>query len=167
MNTQTAYFASGCFWCVEAIFQRLDGVISVHSGYCNGTQKNPTYQDICTGLTGHAEVIKVVFDADIIDYAQLLVVFFKTHDATTLNQQGADRGTQYRSGIFYLNQDQHDQANSYIASLPNADKITTQVAALDVFYQAETYHQNYFNNNPNNPYCLGVIAPKLAKYFQL
>ncbi len=160
---QTAYFAGGCFWCVEAVFQRVDGVSSVESGYCNGLTKNPTYQDICTGETGHAEVVKIEFDESLVTFEQLLEVFFATHDATTLNQQGNDRGTQYRSAVFYINNKQQTLAKQFIDKL--GDNIVTEVSKLDVFYPAERYHQNYFNNNPNQPYCRILIAPKLDKYF--
>lgn len=161
---QTAYFAGGCFWCVEAIFQRITGVDKVASGYCNGTTTNPTYQDICTGNTGHAEVIKIEFDELQVSFNDLLEVFFLTHDATTLNQQGNDRGTQYRSAVFYVSDEQREQAQQFIQTL--AGNIVTEVTQLDVFYPAEDYHQNYFNNNQNQPYCQMLIAPKLAKYFK-
>ncbi|ALE53272.1 methionine sulfoxide reductase A [Candidatus Thioglobus autotrophicus] len=160
---QTAYFAGGCFWCVEAVFQRISGVASVESGYCNGLTQNPTYVDICTGLTGHAEVVKVNFDESQLSFTQLLQVFFATHDATTLNQQGNDKGTQYRSAIFYENIEQKNLAQQYMQTL--GDKIVTEVSALDVFYPAENYHQNYFNNNPDQAYCRMLIMPKLNKYF--
>ena len=160
---QTAYFAGGCFWCVEAIFQRINGVTHVTSGYCNGTTIDPTYQDICTGSTGHAEVVKIEFDEDQLEFEKLLKVFFATHDATTLNQQGNDRGTQYRSAVFYVSNEQQQQAKQLIQKL--GDNIVTEVTKLDVFYPAEDYHQNYFNNNQNQPYCQMLIAPKLAKYF--
>ena len=160
---QTAYFAGGCFWCVEAVFQRINGVVNVESGYCNGSTQNPTYQDICTGATGHAEVVKIEFDESQASFEQLLAVFFATHDATTLNQQGNDRGTQYRSAVFYTNTEQQNQAKLFIEKL--GDNIVTEVTELAVFYPAEDYHQNYFNNNPNEPYCAMLIAPKLDKYF--
>ena len=160
---QTAYFAGGCFWCVEAIFQRINGVTHVTSGYCNGTTIDPTYQDICTGSTGHAEVVKIEFDEDQLEFEKLLKVFFATHDATTLNQQGNDKGTQYRSAVFYTNDEQQTQANQFIQKL--GDNVVTEVTKLDVFYPAEDYHQNYFNNNQNQPYCQMLIAPKLSKYF--
>jgi len=160
---QTAYFAGGCFWCVEAVFQRINGVVDVESGYCNGSTQNPTYQDICTGTTGHAEVVKIEFDESQISFEQLLTVFFATHDATTLNQQGNDKGTQYRSAVFYINGEQQTQAKPFIEKL--GDNIVTEVTKLAVFYPAENYHQNYFNDNPNQPYCAMLIAPKLDKYF--
>ncbi|MCH9745531.1 MAG: peptide-methionine (S)-S-oxide reductase MsrA [Proteobacteria bacterium] len=160
---QTTYFAGGCFWCVEAIFQRISGVTSVVSGYCNGHTQNPSYADICTGSTGHAEVVKIVFDEKKVTFQQLLAVFFDTHDATTLNQQGNDKGTQYRSAIFYEDIEQKNIAQQYSQTL--GDNIVTEVSALDVFYPAENYHQNYFNNNPDQAYCRMLIAPKLNKYF--
>ncbi|MBC8493324.1 MAG: peptide-methionine (S)-S-oxide reductase MsrA [Candidatus Thioglobus sp.] len=159
---QTAYFAGGCFWCVEAVFQRINGVIEVTSGYCNGTGVNPTYQEICTGTTGHAEVVKIEFDETLVSFKELLAVFFTTHDATTLNQQGNDKGTQYRSAVFYVDTNQQLQAEQFIQTLTG---VVTEVSQLDVFYPAEDYHQNYYNNHSNQPYCQALIAPKLAKYF--
>ncbi len=160
---QITYFAGGCFWCVEAIFQRIEGVVKLTSGYCNGNIVEPTYQDICTGATGHAEVVKIEFDESKVSFKTLLNVFFETHDPTTPNQQGNDYGTQYRSAIFYTNDEQQSQAIDMINQM--SDKIVTQVAKLDVFYPAENYHQNYFNDNSSQPYCEMLIAPKLAKYF--
>lgn len=160
---QIAYFAGGCFWCVEAIFQRIEGVIKLTSGYCNGNTINPTYQDICLGETEHAEVVKIEFNESKISFKALLEVFFETHDPTTPNQQGNNHGTQYRSAIFYANNEQQSQAIDMINKMSN--KVVTQVAKLDVFYPAEHYHQNYFNNNSSQPYCKMLIAPKLAKYF--
>ena len=161
---QTAYFAGGCFWCVEAVFQRIQGVALVESGYCNGSTVDPTYQDICTGSSGHAEVVKITFDETIVSFEDLLQVFFATHDATTLNQQGNDKGTQYRSAVFYTHTEQQTQAKLFIEKL--GDNIVTEVSELDVFYTAEDYHQNYYNNNPNQPYCAMLITPKLDKYFK-
>lgn len=160
---QIAYFAGGCFWCVEAIFQRIEGVIKLTSDYCNGNTIDPTYQDICLGETEHAEVVKIEFNEFKISFKVLLEVFFGTHDPTTPNQQGNDHGTQYRSAIFYANNEQQSQAIDMINKMSN--KVVTQVAKLDVFYPAENYHQNYFNNNSSQPYCQMLIAPKLAKYF--
>ena len=161
---QTAYFAGGCFWCVEAVFQRIQGVDLVESGYCNGSTIDPTYQDICTGSSGHAEVVKITFDETVVSFEDLLQVFFATHDATTLNQQGNDKGTQYRSAVFYTNDGQQAQAKQFIEKL--GDNIVTEVTELDVFYPAEDYHQNYYNNNPSQPYCAMLITPKLDKYFK-
>ena len=160
---QTAYLAGGCFWCVEAIFQRVNGVKEVTNGYCNGSTQNPTYETICTGQTGHAEVLKVDFDESEVSYESLLEVFFETHNPTTLNQQGADKGTQYRSAIFYTNDSQRLIATSVIANIKGA---VTEITKLDVFYPAEGYHQNYYNNNSNQPYCQMVILPKINKYFK-
>ena len=160
---QTAYLAGGCFWCVEAIFQRVNGVKEVKNGYCNGSTQNPTYEAICTGQTGHAEVLKVDFDESEVSYESLLEVFFETHNPTTLNQQGADKGTQYRSAIFYTNDSQRLIATSVIGNIKG---VVTEVTELDVFYPAEAYHQDYFNNNANQPYCQMVILPKINKYFK-
>jgi peptide-methionine (S)-S-oxide reductase len=160
---QTAYFAGGCFWCVEAIFQRVDGVKELTSGYCNGSTQNPTYEEVCSGQSGHAEVLKIEFDEQKISFTDLLEVFVETHDPTSLNQQGADRGTQYRSAVFYIDSVQRDLAISFISSIPDA---VTEISPLDVFYPAEGYHQNYYNNDPNQPYCQMVILPKINKYFK-
>ena len=158
---QTAYFAGGCFWCIEAIFQRVNGVLSLASGYCNGTTKNPTYQEICAGDSGHAEVLKIEFDETQISYTELLEIFVVVHDPTSLNQQGADIGVQYRSAVFYTDSKQRELAQSLIDSIKGA---VTEVSPLDVFYVAEDYHQNYFNDNQNQPYCQMVILPKINKY---
>ena len=162
-NIKHAYFAGGCFWCVEAIFQRIDGVKELTNGYCNGSTQNPSYEEVCSGQSGHAEVLKIKFDEQHISFAELLEVFVETHDPTSLNQQGADRGTQYRSAVFYTDLNQRDQAVSVINSIPDAG---TEIRPLDVFYPAESYHQNYYNNNPNQPYCQLVILPKIDKYFK-
>jgi len=162
-----AYFASGCFWCVEAVFQRIEGVISVKPGYAGGNVKNPTYKQICTGNTGHAEVAKIEFDTSKITYSQILNVFWQSHDPTTLNRQGNDVGTQYRSVIFFHNESQEEIAKK---SKVDADKsgywdneIVTEITLLNNYYDAEDYHDNYYNDNPNQPYCLFVIKPKLDK----
>ena len=160
---QTASFAGGCFWCVEAIFQRVDGVKELTSGYCNGSTQNPTYEEVCSGQSGHAEVLKIEFDEQQISFTDLLKVFVETHDPTSLNQQGADRGTQYRSAVFYIDSVQRDLAILLIGSIPDA---VTEISPLDVFYPAEGYHQNYYNNDPNQPYCQMVILPKINKYFK-
>ena len=163
-----AVFGAGCFWCVEAIFSQLEGVDSVVSGYCNGTTINPTYESICSGNTGHAEVCKISFNPDIISFEELLSVFFQTHDPTTLNRQGADAGTQYRSGIFYIDDSQKSTAENFIEKLIDQkifkDPIVTEVTKLDIFYEAENYHQDYYKNNKNAPYCRAVIKPKLDKF---
>ncbi len=163
----TATFGAGCFWCVEAIFQDVRGVHEVESGYSGGQVKNPTYREICNGTTGHAEVLQLHFDPTVVAYEDLVKVLFATHDPTTLNQQGADRGTQYRSAIFY-----HDEQQKAIAErikqefAPTLwdDPIVTEVSAFDVFYPAEKYHQNYYNDNPNQGYCRIVINPKVDKF---
>ena len=163
-----AIFGAGCFWCVEAIFSQLEGVNSVISGYCNGTTKNPTYESICSGNTGHAEVCKIDFNPDIITFEELLTVFFQTHDPTTLNRQGADVGTQYRSGIFYINEEQKNISEKFIKSISDnfSNPIVTEVSKLDTFYEAENYHQDYYKNNTNAPYCRFVIKPKLDKFLK-
>ena len=164
-NMQMATFGGGCFWCVEAVIQRLKGVGKVVSGYTGGITKNPTYREICNGDTGHAEVIQVTFDADIITYDELLAIFMTSHDPTTLNRQGADYGTQYRSVIYYHNEEQKAVAEEVIAIInPSFDnKIVTEISPLDVFYPAETYHQDYYNQNNSAGYCNAVITPKVNK----
>ena len=166
-KSEIATLGGGCFWCVEAVFQRIEGVISVKPGYAGGNVKNPTYKQICTGNTGHAEVAKIEFDNSKITYSQILNVFWQSHDPTTLNRQGNDVGTQYRSVIFFHNESQEKIAKK---SKVDADKsgywdneIVTEVTLLNNYYDAEDYHDNYYNNNPNQPYCLFVIKPKLDK----
>ena len=167
---ETATIANGCFWCTEAIFQLLNGVESVTSGYTGGTLKNPTYREITTGKTGHAEAIQIKFDTSKISFAEILEVFFSTHDPTTLNKQGYDVGTQYRSAIFYDSETQKKVAEDFIKVLSEAnvfDKpIVTEVTELAVFYKAENYHQNYYNNNKTQGYCVAVINPKLEKFLK-
>ena len=160
---QTAYLAGGCFWCVEAIFQRVNGVKELKNGYCNGSTQSPTYEAICTGQTGHAEVLKIEYDESVVSYESLLEVFVETHNPMTLNQQGADKGTQYRSAIFYTSDSEKQVATSVIGNIKGA---VTEITELDVFYPAEAYHQDYFNNNANQPYCQMVILPKINKYFK-
>ncbi len=160
---QTAYLAGGCFWCIEAIFQRVNGVKKLESGYCNGSTQSPSYEAICSGQTGHAEVLRVEYDESVVSYESLLEVFVETHDPTSLNQQGADKGTQYRSAIFYTDDSQRLIATSVIGNIKGA---VTEITKLDVFYPAEGYHQNYYNNNSNQPYCQMVILPKINKYFK-
>jgi peptide-methionine (S)-S-oxide reductase len=163
---QTAVFAGGCFWCTEAIFQSLKGVVSVLPGYTGGSIKSPTYEMVCGGDTGHAEATKVEFNPEVITYEVLLEVFFATHDPTTLNRQGHDVGTQYRSAIFYSSEEQKKMAETYINSVQKdfSGPIVTQLEPLGEFYVAENYHQDYFNNNKNAPYCQVVINPKLKKF---
>lgn len=164
---QTATFGGGCFWCTEAVFQNLNGVEKVISGYMGGHLKHPTYMEICEGNTGHAEVIQINFDEQKISFETLLLVFFKTHNPTTLNQQGNDIGTQYRSVIFYHDVAQQLEAQNLIDLLSAEEifdrKIITEISPLETFYPAEDYHQNYFNLNKNKPYCTYVIQPKIDK----
>jgi peptide-methionine (S)-S-oxide reductase len=165
---ETATFGSGCFWCTEAIFLNVDGVTEVVSGYTGGKVKNPTYKEVCSGLTGHAEVVQITFNPEKVSYEQLLEIFWKTHDPTTLNQQGADVGTQYRSVIYYHSEDQRRSAEYYKARLEQEgafDKpIVTEISPATTFYRAEDYHQNYYSLNNNAPYCTYVIRPKLEKF---
>jgi len=164
---EKATFGAGCFWCVEAVFSELKGVISVTPGYAGGTVNDPSYEAVCTGNTGHAEVAQIVFDPNVISYAELLEVFWQTHDPTTLNQQGADVGTQYRSVIFYHNNEQKDEAEYYKKKLNESgaytNPIVTEIEALDKFYRAENYHDDYYKNNPDQGYCRFVIKPKVDK----
>ena len=165
---QLATFGSGCFWCTEAVFQQVDGVEKVESGYAGGQVKNPTYKEVCSGLTGHAEVIQLTYDPKKVTYDELLEIFWQTHDPTTLNKQGADEGTQYRSVVFYHTPEQKQLAEGYKKKL-DAEKIyrqpiVTEISAAQTFYKAEDYHQNYFNLNGNAPYCSYVIQPKLDKF---
>ena len=167
---EIATLANGCFWCTEAIFQRLKGVEKVTSGYAGGKVKNPTYNDVTSGETGHAEVIQIQFDPSVITYQEILDVFFATHDPTTLNRQGYDVGTQYRSAIFYHSTAQKEVAEAFIKALTEAKvfdkKIVTEVTPFEAFYEAESYHQNYYNNNKNQGYCVAVINPKLDKFIK-
>lgn len=169
-NLETAILANGCFWCTEAIFQLLEGVESVTSGYTGGTIKHPTYKQITTGTTGHAEAIQIKFDSTVISYQEILDVFFSTHDPTTLNKQGYDRGTQYRSAIFYNSEEQKEIADNFIVALTEArvfdNPIVTEVTPLDIFYIAENYHQDYYINNKTQGYCVAVINPKLDKFIK-
>jgi peptide-methionine (S)-S-oxide reductase len=165
---EEATFGSGCFWCTEACFQQLKGIKSVVSGYSGGRTKNPTYEQVSTGTTGHAEVIQVKFDPNVITYDELLEVFWKTHDPTTLNRQGPDYGTQYRSVIFFHNEEQKELAQEYKKKLDAAKvfkkPIVTQIVAFKEFYPGEDYHQNYFRNHPDNPYCMTVVQGKVDKF---
>lgn len=166
-NLETATLAGGCFWCLEAVFDELRGVEDVRSGYMGGRVKNPSYREVCTGSTGHAEVIQLTFDPAVMSYRDLLEVFFAIHDPTTLNRQGADVGTQYRSAIFYHSPEQKATAEAAIGELAAAktyrDPIVTQVVPAEAFYVAEDYHQEYFKNNAYQPYCQFVVAPKVTK----
>ena len=167
-NLDTIYFGAGCFWCVEAIFQQVNGVEEVTPGYCGGAIKNPTYNEVCSGKTGHAEVAKIVFNPSIVDLAHLLEVFWKTHDPTTLNRQGNDIGTQYRSAIFFVKDSHKHEVLKFkqelIAEKVWNQPIVTQVEKIDIFYPAEDYHHNYFINNKSQGYCQFVIQPKIEKY---
>lgn len=168
IKTDTATFAAGCFWCVEAVFQELKGVLSVTSGYTGGKIKNPSYREVCSGLTGHAEACEIIYDPSVISYDELLEAFWASHDPTTLNRQGADQGTQYRSAIFYYNENQKQLAEAYKSKL-NTEKafdkpVITEINPATTFYKAEDNHQNYFNENGNAPYCTYVIVPKLEKF---
>lgn len=168
MNTQTITLAGGCFWCLEAVYELVDGVTAVESGYANGHVRSPSYEQVCGGDTGHAEVVKVSFDADTISYREILGIFFGIHDPTTLNRQGADIGTQYRSVIFFVDDMQRAQAQGLIDELARGDifdrPIVTQLAPLPDYYPAEAYHQRYFEQHPYQGYCMGVVAPKVAKF---
>ena len=165
---QKATFAAGCFWCVEAVFQQLEGVEKVVSGYSGGTLDNPTYEEVCTGTTGHAEACQITYDPRKISYDELLEVFWKTHDPTTTNRQGSDVGTQYRSAVFYHNEEQKRLAEGYKAKLEAEHiwtrPIVTEIVPFEKFWPAENYHQNYFNNNPGKGYCMLVINPKVEKF---
>ncbi|WP_457609710.1 peptide-methionine (S)-S-oxide reductase MsrA [Lutibacter sp.] len=169
-NLEIATLANGCFWCTEAIFQRLKGVNKITSGYTGGTIKNPAYREVTTGRTGHAEAIQIVFNPSIITFQEILDVFFSTHDPTTLNKQGYDRGTQYRSAIFYHSNEQKEIAENFIKALTEAsvfeNPIVTEITKFDTFYKAEEYHQNYYNNNKTQGYCTAVINPKLEKFIK-
>lgn len=168
IGMDTITLAAGCFWCVEAIFQDIKGVESVVSGYANGTNKNPSYKEVCTGRTGHAEVVQLVYDPQIVSLAKILEVFFQTHDPTTLNRQGGDVGTQYRSGIYYQTEAQKEIAVDVFNQLDDAgafvDPIVTEITELLSFYPAEDYHQDYFDLNGEQPYCSAVVRPKVEKF---
>jgi len=172
MNDELAVatFGNGCFWCTEAIFQQLKGVSSVLPGYTGGSVKNPSYKEVCNGTTGHAEAIQIKYDPAVISYRELLDIFFYTHDPTTLNRQGGDVGTQYRSAIFYHDEQQKEDAETIIAQLTSEEvyenPIVTEVTVAQVFYEAEEYHKNYYNNNKNQGYCRAVINPKLDKFMK-
>lgn len=167
-NYEVAIFAGGCFWCTEAIFERVKGVLTAESGYSGGHVVNPSYREVCTGNTGHAEAIRITFDPSVVSYVELLEIFFKTHDPTTLNRQGADVGTQYRSAIFYNTPEQRNQAEEIIQALEREhiwkDPIVTEVTAFTNFFTAEDYHQEYYDNNANQGYCRMVIQPKIDKF---
>ncbi|MHB8566546.1 MAG: peptide-methionine (S)-S-oxide reductase MsrA [Nitrososphaerales archaeon] len=163
---EIATIGGGCFWCTEAVFSDLKGIEKVESGYSGGNVENPSYDDVCTGTTGHAEVIQVTFDPKVISFHDILEVFFSVHDPTTMNRQGADVGTQYRSIIFYNNEAQKNVAEKVISEMSKdySGPIVTQVVPFKAFYKAEEYHQEYFTNNPYQPYCQAVVAPKVSKF---
>ncbi len=165
---QVATFGNGCFWCTEAVFQQLKGVIKVESGYMGGKVKNPTYREVCSGLTGHAEVIQIQYNPQEISFVELLEVFWATHDPTTLNRQGNDVGTQYRSVVFYHNEEQKTLAEQYKIKLDKSgaykDPIVTEISSFSLFYKAENYHQDYYNQHGEEPYCRYVIQPKMDKF---
>jgi len=167
-NLHTATLAGGCFWCLEAVFDQVKGVKSVESGYAGGHVDNPSYREVTTGNTGHAEVVQIHYDGNVVSYQDLLHIFFGIHDPTTLNRQGADVGTQYRSAIFYHNEDQKEIAEKFIQDLERQkvfdNPIVTEVVPLDTFYMAEDYHQEYFAKNPYQPYCMAVVSPKVSKF---
>jgi peptide-methionine (S)-S-oxide reductase len=167
-NLEKATFGSGCFWCTEAVFLDVKGVEKVESGYSGGKGKNPTYREVCTGLTGHAEVTQITYDPKLVSYEDLLEIFWNTHDPTTLNKQGADEGTQYRSVVFYHNENQRKIAEQYKKQLENSKifkaPIVTEISPLTTFYKAEDYHQNYYELNSNQGYCQYVIRPKVEKF---
>lgn len=167
-GTEIATLAGGCFWCLEAVYDEVRGVEHVVSGYMGGEKPNPTYQEVCTGTTGHAEVVQIEYDPSVITYRDLLEIFFTIHDPTTLNRQGADVGTQYRSAIFYHDDEQREEAEAIIDELERdgaySKSIVTEVTAAETFYAAEEYHQDYYANNPYQGYCMAVIAPKLSKF---
>ncbi len=170
-NSRKAVFAGGCFWCTEAVFQRIEGVENIIPGFTGGNKKNPSYREVCTGSTGHAETIEITFNTDMVSYDTLLEVFFATHDATTRNRQGNDVGTHYRSAIFYTSEEQRQLAVAFIQRLEknhvfNAP-IVTEIQPFDVFYKAEISHQNYYNDNSKQSYCEFVIAPKIEKIKEL
>ncbi len=169
-ESKVATFGGGCFWCTEAVFLKLKGVKKVVSGYTGGSVKNPTYEAVCTGLTGHAEVIQIEYDPTEIKFEQLLDVFFHTHDPTTKNRQGADVGTQYRSAVFFHDEEQKEATKKVIAELDKSgdfdDPIVTTIEEMKIFYPAEDYHQDYFAQNPGNPYCRAVVGPKVSKFLK-
>ena len=168
---ETAILAGGCFWCLDAVYRRMEGVITVESGYSQGKVLQPSYEDVCNGSTGHAEVVKITYDTSLTSYSEILEVFWRIHNPTTLNRQGNDVGTQYRSGIYYLNESQAEIAQKSKAAAEEAGlwegKIVTEIEALNNYFSAEAYHQDYFTNNPNNSYCVYVVGEKVEKFKKL
>ena len=167
LHIETATLAGGCFWCLEAVFQQTKGIITVQSGYTGGHVADPNYYQVCTGSTGHAEVVQITYNSDELTFTNLLEIFFEIHDPTTLNQQGPDTGTQYRSAVFYSNENQKELSEKFIANLDTTDKynnhIVTEVTPLEIFYPAEDYHNDYYKLNTSQPYCQFIIEPKLLK----
>jgi len=167
-RSEAAVLGGGCFWCLEAVYQQMEGVLAVESGYMGGRRPNPTYQQVCSGATGHVEVVRVTFDPDVTSFREILDVFFAVHDPTTLDRQGNDIGTQYRSVIFYTSREQQETTEQMIGELDGEhiwrDPIVTEVRPAAEFYRAEDYHQNYFRSNPDQPYCAFVVAPKAQKF---
>lgn len=164
----TAILGGGCFWCLDAVYRRMKGIVSSESGYANGNIKNPTYREVCSGLTGHAEVVKLVFDTSVTSFAEVLEVFWRIHNPTTLNRQGNDAGTQYRSGIYYLNEQQRDLAMKSRDAVKESQlwegDIITEIVPLNAYYPAEDYHQDYYSINPDQPYCVYVVGEKVEKF---
>lgn len=164
----TAILGGGCFWCLDAVYRRMKGIVSSESGYANGNIKNPTYREVCSGLTGHAEVVKLVFDTSVTSFAEVLEVFWRIHNPTTLNRQGNDVGTQYRSGIYYLNEQQRDLAMKSRDAVKESQlwegDIITEIVPLNAYYAAEDYHQDYYSINPDQPYCVYVVGEKVEKF---
>lgn len=171
MDREVVTLGGGCFWCMEAVFQQLKGVVSVESGYSGGTVENPTYKQVCTGQTGHAEVVQVTFDPKVVSLHDVLEVFFALHDPTTVNRQGADLGSQYRSVVFCRTPEQRDAVQAVVRELEAkkaySSPVVTQLEPFKAFYKAEAYHQDYYEQNPNQPYCTLVISPKLSKFHKL
>lgn len=171
MDREVITLGGGCFWCMEAVFQQLKGVVSVESGYSGGTVENPTYKQVCTGQTGHAEVVQLTFDPKVVSLHDVLEVFFALHDPTTVNRQGADVGSQYRSVVFYRTPEQRDAVQAVVRELEAkkaySSPVVTQLEPFKAFYKAEAYHQDYYEQNPNQPYCMLVISPKLSKFHKL
>lgn len=169
MATEIAILGGGCFWCTEAVYQQLKGITSVESGYTGGEIPNPTYEQICEGTTGHAEVVRLTFDSEVVSFREILEVFFTIHDPTTLNRQGNDVGTQYRSVIYYLTPEQHETAKHVMCEMANVwdAPIVTELTPAETYYKAEAYHQNYFRLNPMQGYCAFIVAPKVSKFRQI
>jgi len=167
-NTEKAILGGGCFWCLEAVYQLVEGVTEIKSGYTGGANPNPTYEEVCSGMTGHAEVVEVTYETSKLSYKDILSIFFDIHDPTTLNRQGNDTGSQYRSVIYYLDDSQKTIANEMVASIANKwkDPIVTEITKLNDFFEAEAYHQDYYRRNPGSSYCFFVVRPKVEKFLK-